>query len=64
MGVRVQDPATQAPTALPPGILAAVFVPATEDDVELIASTGDVTSPILDLAPLLRALTAVTATAS
>lgn len=64
MGVRVQDPATQAPPALPPGILAAVVIPATEDDVELIASVGDASSPILTLAPLLRALTAVSATAS
>jgi len=64
MGVEVQDPASPAPTAptlLPPGILAAVIVPATSgDDVELIASDGPVPSTIL-MPALLRALTAADA---
>jgi hypothetical protein len=43
---------------LPPGILAAVLIPATEDDVELIASDEPDSSTTL-MAAVLRALSAV-----
>jgi len=55
----VRDPETLLP--LPPGILAAVFIPATtEDDVEVIASDDAFSSTIL-VPALLRALQAPSA---